>query len=283
MIMRRLLPITIQHRLKEQRNRIRHQLRRWQGLSELQITTRGWERYAKNWARETLPQVQYTGQVKYLGDEWSIEKTTGVEEHHYGLSSEEVNNFEHYIDEKLLKPYLPPVATEALEIGPGGGRFTSLLLPRTEALHVAEPSKTMLRLLRQRFGATANLIEHHTDGTTLPSLRPGSLDYVFAFDVFVHFEPRLVYWYLRELERLLKPQGVGIIHYSNVLTPVGWGRFERELKENLQQKSELNAFGVMCPQLMLRFLEALKLEVISADVGLIPRDAVAVFRKPVRE
>jgi hypothetical protein len=38
----------------------------------------------------------------------------------------------------------------------------------------------------------------------------------------------------------------------------------------------------MCPQLMERFLKALDLQIISSDVGFIPRDAIAVFRKPVR-
>jgi hypothetical protein len=35
----------------------------------------------------------------------------------------------------------------------------------------------------------------------------------------------------------------------------------------------------MCPQLMEQFLKALDLEVVSSDVGIIPRDAIAVFRK----
>jgi hypothetical protein len=36
----------------------------------------------------------------------------------------------------------------------------------------------------------------------------------------------------------------------------------------------------MCPALMHKFLEALSLQVIAEDTGLILRDAVAVFRKP---
>jgi hypothetical protein len=115
---------------------------------------------------------------------------------------------------------------------------------------------------------------------TLPALRPGSLDYVTAFDVFVHFEARLIYWYLRQMTNLLKPGGTGIIHYANVLTPIGWHEFEIRLESNLQ-KRHFAAFGVMCPQLMARFLETLKLEIISSDIGVIPRDAIAVFRKPL--
>ena len=225
-----------------------------------------------------LSQVPPGRRVQYLGDEW-----TARGEHEYGLPPDVASNYENYIDENLLAPYLPPMSAEGLEIGPGGGRFTALLLPRTKTLHVAEPSKSMLRLLKQRFAGVPNLRLHHTDGMTLPSLRPASLDYVCAFDVFVNFEARLVYWYLRQVEGLLKPGGTGILNYSNILTPLGWRAFESQLEENLQRRINPGALGVMCPQLMVRFLEALQLEVVSADVGLIPRDAVAVFRKPVKD
>ncbi len=76
--------------------------------------------------------------------------------------------------------------------------------------------------LRQRFGEMPGLRYYHSDGKTLPVLAPASLDYIIAFDVFVHFEPRLVYWYVQQIARLLKPGGIGILHYANMLTPLGW-------------------------------------------------------------
>lgn len=74
---------------------------------------------------------------------------------------------------------------------------------------------------------------------------------------------------------------IGIIHYANVCTSIGWQQFELDLEKNLEHRTAFAAFGVMCHQLMNRLLEALELEVISTDVGLIPRDAVAVFQKPL--
>jgi hypothetical protein len=90
----------------------------------------------------------------------------------------------------------------------------------------------------------------------------------------------LVYWYLRQVESFLRPGGTGILNYANVLTPIGWHTFESGLADNVQRRTDPVAFGAMCPQLMVKFLEELRLEVVSADLGLIPRDAVAVFRKP---
>ena len=77
----------------------------------------------------------------------------------------------------------------------------------------------MLGKLRARFAGDAGRVCHHADGLPPPPLPEASLDYVAAFDVFVHYEPRLIYWYLRQIARLLKPGGVGIIHYSNILSP----------------------------------------------------------------
>ena len=253
-------------------------------VSEPLLLIRGWERYAREWKPDALPpQVLPSRHVQHLGDEWTGERGAHSEEQAYGLPSDVVANFEAYMNQQLLNSYLPPYAIEGLEIGPGGGRLTTLLVPRTKVLHVAEPSKAMLRHLKQRFAGVSNLRYYHTDGMTLPALRSASLDYVFAFDVFIHFEPRLIYWYLRQVADLLKPGGIGIVHYSNVLTQIGWHSFEDQLAANVQGRSSYGSFGVMCPQLMTKFLEALGLEVVRADVELIPRDAISVFRKPVKQ
>lgn len=276
---RRTLPVPVWDLLRRQRSRFHRWL--WRGLGEPEIMARHWEKYARRWRPGTiLPQILPNVRVQHPGDEWTAAEHVDLGGHAYGLSTDVVANFDKYVCENLLDPYLPSGPTVALEIGPGGGRLTKLLLLRTGTLHVAEPSKALLRHLERRFAGATNLRLHQTDGMTLPPMRPTSLDYVFAFDVFIHFEPRLVYWYLRQIEGLLKPGGTGILTYANVLSPIGWHKFESGLEENVQRRTDPVAFGVMCPQLMVKFLEELRLEVVSADLGLIPRDAVAVFRKP---
>lgn len=246
--------------------------------SEPQLIAKGWNAYAKRWHPRrfrALPGLP----VQHVGDEWTAEdeRSGGTT---YGLSADILSRFDRYLVSALLDPYLPPDAAEGLEIGPGGGRLTALLIPRTRRLHVAEPSPSMLRRLQQRFAGVEMLSCYQTDGMSLPALPPASLDYVIAFDVFVHFEPRLIFWYLRQIAHLLKPGGTGIIHYANILTSVGWRQFAQDLKWNVQRRTDFAAFGVLCPELMARLLDALELRVISADVRVIPRDAIAVFRKP---
>lgn len=120
---------------------------------------------------------------------------------------------------------------------------------------------------------------HHTDEMTLLQLPRGSLDFAISFDVFVHFEPRPIYWYLRQIQSLLKLGGVGILHYATVLSPLGWRQFEMDLVHSMKGRAGFSSFGAMCPPLMEKFLGVLGLTVISSDVGIIPRDAIAVFRK----
>ena len=245
---------------------------------EPQMIARGWDNYARTWTPGQF-HVLPGSSVEHLGDEWTAEDTS-VGGTTYGLSDAAVANFSALLNEQVLDKYLPSSNAEGLEIGPGGGRLTSMLLPRTTVLHVVDPSEAMLRRLRARFAGVDSLRFYQTDGMTLPALRPSSLDYVASFDVFVHFEPRLIYWYLRQIKTLLRPGGIGLIHYPTVLSPIGWRQFEADLEGNVRQRVSFCAFGVMCPQLMEQFLKALDLQIISSDVGFIPRDAVAVFRNP---
>jgi SAM-dependent methyltransferase len=245
---------------------------------EPQMIASGWDRYAREWKPAKF-RVLPGHSVQYLGDEWTAEDALA---NGYGLDPNIVAIFDDYINKHLLSPFLPSCATEGLEIGPGGGRLTALLMPRTKLLHLADASEAMLGHLKQRFLGASNLRYYHIDGMTLPKLRPASLDYVIAFDVFVHFEPRMIYWYLRQVADLLAPGGTGIIHYANISTTNGWQQFMMDLESNLHRRVSFASFGVMCPQLMARFLATLKLEVIATDIGIVPRDAIAVFRKPVQ-
>lgn len=257
-----------------------HCLKREARPDEARLIADGWNRYAQQWQPEQFAVLEGY-HVRYLGDEWTAEDVTQNESTTYGLPPEIVRQFDHYLEQHVLNPYLPASAAEGMEIGPGGGRLTALLAPRTQLLHLVDASEAMLAHLRQRFGETPGLRYYHSDGKTLPVLAPASLDYVIAFDVFVHFEPRLVYWYVQQIARLLKPGGIGILHYANMLTPLGWQQFLRDVEPNLQTRQYFAAFGVMCPPVMAQFLTAFGLETLAADTRAIPRDAVAVFRKPL--
>src|SRR5215510_13078948 len=116
---------------------------------EPQMIARGWDNYARAWEPSKLP-VLPGHPVEHLGDEWAAEDSAAGGTT-YGLDEDAVPRFSKLLKEQVLDPYLPPHASEGLEIGPGGGRLTALLLSRTEILHAADPSGAMLKRLKARF------------------------------------------------------------------------------------------------------------------------------------
>lgn len=237
----------------------------------------GWDHYGRHWDKDRFATKEGT-EVHDLGDEWTVAADSD-EWSTYGLPIEVLKDFRRYLKEKLLR-HVPANAREGMEIGPGGGRVTELLLARVETLHLVEPAASMIAHLKERFRDESKLRYHRTDGKSLPRLPPGSLDFVLSFDVFVHFEPRLIFWYLRQVQSLLRPGGVGIIHHGSLLTKGGWKQFQFDLERNLEQRSSYAAFGVMCPSIMEQFLHELGFEIVALDPDIIPRDIVAVFRNP---
>jgi trans-aconitate methyltransferase len=202
----------------------------------------------------------------------------GTEGTVYGLPEEKARRLREYLKDSLVDPFLQREVSEGLEIGPGGGRLTELLLPKTRVLHLLD-SSDMFDHIRRRFPSATNIRYHSMDGRTLPRLPAGSLEFIFSFDTFVHFEPRLVFWYLRQMVPLLSPGGRGVIHYSDALSSIGWRQFENDLDQNVSGRKTFHAFGVMCRPLMRKFLDELGLRLI-AEPDVIPRDAMVVFEKP---
>jgi SAM-dependent methyltransferase len=58
-----------------------------------------------------------------------------------------------------------------------------------------------------------NLTWHELDGFTLRGFADSSVDFVFSHDVFVHFSSLQVLPYLREIWRVLRPGGLGLISF----------------------------------------------------------------------
>jgi SAM-dependent methyltransferase len=108
-----------------------------------------------------------------------------------------------------------PTGAVALEIGPGGGRWSEALLSRASRLILVDVSERPLELCRQRFGAASNIEYLLSPGTDLPGVADGSVDAVWSFDVFVHIAPRDQAAYLTEIARVLAPGGVAVVHHAD--------------------------------------------------------------------
>jgi len=114
---------------------------------------------------------------------------------------------------RYVRPHARPEAV-ALEIGPGGGRWTKLLLRCREVILV-ELNPEFFPYLRNRFPSAASRFRcYHTDGYEMDGVDDGAVDFVFSFGTFVHIDADGVAEYLQEIGRVLRPGGVAVIQYA---------------------------------------------------------------------
>jgi SAM-dependent methyltransferase len=116
------------------------------------------------------------------------------------------------IRDHWLLPYVQPDQV-ALEIGPGGGRWTRYLLP-FRRLYVVDHYAELLAELRRNF-AQPNIVEILNNGTDFPGIPTASVDFVFSFGVFVHLDADIIRAYLANLHAVIHPTTQLVIHYSD--------------------------------------------------------------------
>jgi len=254
----------------------------WPKRSRRQVNRAGWDAYARTWeamkARRDIPDLPASraADAEHLGDEWSL---MGDEVFSYGVDARSVKDFGEYLDARLFAPHLAGTDLRIMEIGPGGGRVTQLLLPRARVLYAVDISEAMLQRLRARFAGEPKIVPLLIDGTSIDGIAPASLDAAISFDAFVHLEPWEIYRYLEIMHGLLRPGGTGIIHFADIETPIGFALFRTQVPSVVQRGLDCATFSVMTKAIMKQFLLELGFEIVSLSNDAFPRDAVAVFRK----
>lgn len=116
--------------------------------------------------------------------------------------------------EDVLTKWIPEGGV-VLEIGPGAGRWSEVLLQRAARLVLVDVSERPLELCRDRFAGDERLECILSSGSDLPGIQDGSIDAVWSFDVFVHVAPSDQAAYLKEIARVLVPGGLAVIHHSD--------------------------------------------------------------------
>lgn len=101
----------------------------------------------------------------------------------------------------------------ALEIGPGGGRWTQYLLG-FGTLYAVDYHAEILAELGRNF-RRPNLRFVTNSGTDFPGVPDASIDYLFSFGVFVHLDADLIAGYLDHMRRILRPGGNAILQYAD--------------------------------------------------------------------
>jgi SAM-dependent methyltransferase len=221
----------------------------------------GWDDYAKTHREEPR-----------LGDEWNDPAAKG-------LDVARPEDAVPYLDRVVFAPFLGRCDV-LLEIGPGAGRFTEVLLPKCRRLIAVDTSKTMLQLLRERFPGDERIEYVQGDGKGLDGVGDESVDGAFSYGVFVHLQHWDIFNYLAELNRVLRPGGKAIIQHSNTLSELGWKKFEGQVARQLNRHKLPFTFTVNTPELMREFVVRAGLECVDTVTDVVRRDCITLIRKP---
>ncbi len=190
-----------------------------------------WDEYQTNW------ESRYPN-LHFLGEEW---KTSEL-----------------FI--KIIKQYIS-LNTKVLEIGCGGGKITNLLLEQGAIVTVADVVQSMLDRTNKRFPQVSQY-KIESISWEIPNR---SFDAVVSYDVFVHFDAIDTFCYLREISRILRIDGIAILHFSNSGSPTGFKEWIYTNNPDLHKLGDrfYGGFGMMTDDVACKMFDACNLEVIS--------------------
>jgi hypothetical protein len=118
-----------------------------------------------------------------------------------------------FIRDRYVLPYVN-ARHSAVEIGPGGGRWTRYLLG-FGTLYAVDYHQELLDELKRNFGRRPNLRFIRNEGTDFPGIDGQSIDYVFSFGTFVHLDFHLIEAYLAAMRPILRQGANVVLQYSD--------------------------------------------------------------------
>jgi SAM-dependent methyltransferase len=164
-----------------------------------------------------------------------------------------------FIRDRYLIPFVHPDHT-ALEIGPGGGRWTRYLVGFRE-LYVVDYHAEILAELRRTLSLD-NMKFVKNNGADFPGIRLRSVDFVFSFGCFVHLDEDIIAAYLESIRRVLKPTGNAVIHYS----------------DQSKVMAQINkTFSQNCPEKMRAMVRGAGFNIIEEDLTTMWHSSVIQF------
>jgi len=225
-----------------------------------------WKWYSERWEDEAWRDTYWAGlpldrgRLEVLGDEWS--DPAEVQE----------------IFEAFIAPFLSPDA-EVAEIGPGGGRLARWSAPRVRTLVLLDISPQMLARCRAVLRDHANVRYVLLEGLSFPDDLDGRFHFVYAFDVYVHFDLHSLWRHLQGIERLLRPGGHALVHTANLTAPLGWANFAS------QERYTVEGHFPLTPEAVRTLISHTGLRIVQESEPregnlYLNRDYIAVLQRP---
>jgi SAM-dependent methyltransferase len=225
-----------------------------------------WDWYSERWEDEEWRDAFWAGlppdhrQPEVLGDEWS--PGSDVQE----------------IFDEFIAPFLSP-EVEAAEIGPGGGRIARRAAPQVRTLTLFDISPQMLARCKEVLRDRANVRYVLLEGLSFPDDLARRFDFVYAFDVYVHFDLHSLWRHLQGIEQVLRPGGHALIHTANLTAPLGWERFAG------QERYSVEGHFPLTPEAVRTLVSHTGLRIVREseprpDNFYLNRDYLAVLQRP---
>jgi len=101
-----------------------------------------------------------------------------------------------------------------LEIAPGHGRWTEFILKKVKKIILVELSQERIKYCKKIFDNSKNIDYFMNNGKDLFFIADNSIDFIFSYDSFVHIEKDAIACYFKEFSRILKKEGIAIIHHA---------------------------------------------------------------------
>lgn len=117
-----------------------------------------------------------------------------------------------FIRDRYVLPYVN-AEHRAVEIGPGGGRWTRYMLGFRK-LYVVDYYADLLEEAK-KYVRKPNVEFIRNNGTDFPGISDHSIGYLFSFGTFVHLDTHLIVEYLGNMRRILEAGANVVIHYSD--------------------------------------------------------------------
>lgn len=126
--------------------------------------------------------------------------------------------YEHFsygvgIDKVFEACILPFIGDKiALEIGPGGGTFTELMIDKFMYLIAIDVIR-----MPEKFSTYENFryLELPNQNYSCPGIRSNLIDFCFCYNVFCHLSNDAIWEYIKSVHRVLKPGGDFVFMLSN--------------------------------------------------------------------
>ncbi len=164
-----------------------------------------------------------------------------------------------FVRDNYLLPYICPDQV-AVEIGPGGGRWTRYLKGFSK-LYVVDYYEELLKQLRRNFGQP-HIVCIKNSGSDFPGIAPKSVDFLFSFGTFVHLDLHLIEGYLKNMRPILKPDAKVVIQYAD--------------KNKIMAKSP--DFSDNTPEKMRRMVTDAGYKILAEDLTTMWHSSIIIFK-----